>query len=225
VKEFLTTQQLAWREAERLAIRAPVGRFSEGLMSLTREESPMGVPRNALENQSTSVVTNGFRSSESRRDENLGNSSVTAHEAARSAELRATTESRNAQGNQAPDLQSRAFRPPLSEQGVTEAFRTHNEKRRAQGELLRAEVARIDGAAMPNKSGTSGKVNRPSRLLTAREVRAALDLAALDRTEPPTLRAVQIHLQAYRHERFERLLEIAPGRALREALRIRGRRK
>jgi hypothetical protein len=204
---------LVWREAECIELKARIGQFSEGLINLTREESPMGTARKALENQSTSVVTTHRDSGEGGSNEILGISRARTDERRRSAELPATTESRNAQGNQASDIQNRACRPPLSEQGVTEAFRTHNDKRRAQGELLRQAVARIDEAHMG------------PRLLTAREVRASLDLAALRRTKPPTLRAVQIHLRAYRHERFERLLAAAPGHVLRELLRVRRRRK
>jgi hypothetical protein len=68
-----------------------------------------------------------------------------------------------------------------------ECLRAHNARRQAQGTALREALRRIDEA--------TGSV------LMAWDVRSLLDLAALGRRKPPTLRTIQLHLKCTRAER------------------------
>ena len=67
-------------------------------------------------------------------------------------------------------------------------LRDHNERRHQRGLALREALRAIDDA-------------HPGPL-EARDARALLDLAALGRAKPPTLRTIQMHLK---HTRAERL--------------------
>jgi hypothetical protein len=163
--------ELVLRQAESLALRARLGRFSPELMSLSRDE-----PSSEFEDQT-----------------------------------RATTLMRNAGKNQEPKgVKYASWLPPISDEKTAQVFRTHNEQRRAQGRELRAAVARIDEA------------HAGARLLSAREVRAALDLVALGRVKRPTIRMVQLHLKASREKRIERAFEASPA-LIRKLVRLRTR--
>jgi hypothetical protein len=70
-----------------------------------------------------------------------------------------------------------------------ECLRAHSEKREAQGAALREALRLIDDA------------NHGPGLMEAWDARSRLDLAALGRLKPPTLRTIQLHLKRTRGER------------------------
>lgn len=100
---------------------------------------------------------------------------------------------RNAVGNQAvdgPEIQQDEIQrwrptPPLAASWIVsqQHLRAHNAKRQERGIALREALRAVDEA-------------HPG--LDARNVLARVDLAALGRREPPTLRTIQLHLKRIR---------------------------
>ena len=104
---------------------------------------------------------------------------------------------RNAVGNQSLGIQSAGVRERPSPTAVhpswlrtQECLRAHNARRKAQGAALREAIRLI------NEAPDVGVL-----WWDAREVRSRLDLAALGRHKPPTLRTIQLHLKRTRAER------------------------